>query len=148
MLVNSLIEFYTQDLNKLKSEIELYQTESNLWVTQADIANSAGNLCLHLTGNLNAFIGVGLADSGYVRDRVREFSAKDVSRQELISDIENTIEVVRQGLSTVSDDRLQDEFPIKIWKEPKTIYFTITRLHAHFNYHLGQINYHRRLVDA
>ena len=148
MLVDSLIDLYTQDLNKLSSEISAYTKESNIWVVKPGIANSAGNLCLHLTGNLNAFIGVGLADSGYVRDREREFAAKDVPRDILLEDISKTIEVVRSGLTAVTDDRLLEDFPIMIWKEPKSILFAISRLHAHFSYHLGQINYHRRMIEG
>jgi len=90
---------------------------------------------------------VGLAESGYVRDREREFSAKNVSREELISDIEGTIDMIHKGLSSISEDQLSDSFPIQIWSEPKTNFFALTRLLTHFSYHLGQINYHRRMID-
>jgi len=147
MILDTLLQLYTQDLHKLKSEIEQYQSESNIWEVRDGIANSAGNLCLHLTGNLNAFLGVGLADSGYVRDREREFAAKNVGRDELLSDIEGTIDMVHTALTSITEENLSDLFPIQIWSEPKTIYFALTRLLSHFSYHLGQINYHRRMID-
>ncbi len=147
MIIETLIQLYTQDLNKLKTEIDSYKNEQNIWVIRDGIANSAGNLCLHLTGNLNAFIGVGLADSGYVRDREREFAATYVSRDELLSDIDSTIDVIRTGLNKITDEHLSAEFPIQIWSDKRTTYFTLTRLLTHFSYHLGQINYHRRIID-
>ena len=88
MLIPSLRKLYKRDLNKLKAEIGLYQKEENLWVTDKAIANSAGNLCLHLVGNLNTFIGAVLGNSGYVRNREAEFSLKNIPQQELIKQVE------------------------------------------------------------
>jgi len=63
MIVESLKELFRRDLQKLKQEIELYEKDSNLWKVESSIKNSGGNLCLHLIGNLNTFIGNGLAFS-------------------------------------------------------------------------------------
>ena len=57
MLIETLELLFTRDLNKLRTEIELYKNEANIWKTERSIANSAGNLCLHLVGNLNTYIG-------------------------------------------------------------------------------------------
>ena len=143
----ALIELFERDLNRLKHEIELYQDESALWITDKSILNSAGNLCLHIVGNLKAFIGAGLANNGYVRDRTFEFSGKNVSRTKLYQDIQETIEIVKSGLELLSAEQLSDQFPIKIWKEETGMSFTLIHLYGHLNYHLGQINYHRRLLD-
>ena len=81
MIIETLQKLFTRDLNKLKAEIELYRNENNIWRTDKGIANSAGNLCLHLTGNLNAYIGAELGNTGYIRHRELEFSLKDIPRQ-------------------------------------------------------------------
>lgn len=74
---------FERDHQKLKKEIELYQHEESIWVVNEDIANSGGNLCLHIIGNLNAYIGIGLAKTDYVRKRELEFSMKNVAKPEL-----------------------------------------------------------------
>lgn len=83
MITESLRSLYSRDLNKLKTEIEAYQNEENLWKTDKNIANSAGNLTLHLVGNLNHFIGAQLGNTGYIRHRELEFSLKDIPQAEL-----------------------------------------------------------------
>jgi hypothetical protein len=91
MITESLRSLFNRDLNKLKTEIEAYQKEENLWKIDKNIANSAGNLTLHLVGNINHFIGAQLGNTGYVRHRELEFSLNDVPRAELIEKLEATI---------------------------------------------------------
>ena len=94
MLVETLKILFKRDLNKLKREIQLYQDESKLWHFEKGISNSAGNLCLHLIGNLNTYIGLEIGKTNYVRQRELEFSLKNVPRSELIQNIEETIIIV------------------------------------------------------
>jgi uncharacterized damage-inducible protein DinB len=143
-VLNSLI---TRDLQKLKSEIESYKDESNLWQIENKIANSAGNLCLHLVGNLNAYIGATLGQTGYVRDRDAEFSLKNIPRKELVQKIVDTIAVVNKVLPTLSDETIQKEYPLLVLKEKTTTEYFLIHLATHLGYHLGQVNYHRRLID-
>jgi len=147
MVIPALIELFTRDLSKLKSEIEAYSDESKLWVTGGDIKNSGGNLCLHLTGNLKHFIGAVLGNSGYVREREKEFSIKDVPRSELIKEIEETLDVVTNTLQSLSEEDLKKTFPIDVLRENMPTTFFLIHLTTHLDYHLGQINYHRRLLD-
>jgi uncharacterized damage-inducible protein DinB len=147
MMTESLQSLFTRDLNKLKTEIESYRNEEIIWKTDKHISNSAGNLCLHLVGNLNNYIGATLGNSGYVRNRELEFSLKDVPRTELIQQIESTIEIVNSSLERLSPEDLQKEYPSEpLGYEMTTGYFLI-HLFGHLSYHLGQINYHRRLLD-
>lgn len=148
MLIPILQSLFERDLLRLKTEIELYRDESKLWHIEKGIANSAGNLCLHLIGNLNAFIGAQLGNTGYVRNRELEFSLKDIPRKELLEKIEATIEVVKQSLEKVTDEQLQAEYPIMVFKDKLSTAMFLTHLATHLTYHLGQINYHRRLLDA
>lgn len=147
MLKETLIEIFERDLQKLKTEINLYRDEDNLWLVKDGISNSAGNLCLHLVGNLNHFIGATLGNTGYVRHRDDEFSLKNILRQDLVLNIENCIIIVKETLSKLTPDSLEKDFPLE--KHDKIVSTTHMLVHllGHLSYHLGQINYHRRLLD-
>ena len=147
MIVEAIKELYIRDLNKLKLEIELYKDDAILWKVEHSIKNSGGNLCLHLIGNLKTYIGNGLAQIGYVRQREFEFSGKFVARTKLYEQIDETIQIVRHGLDKIRDEQLTETFPMVVWEEETGMAFTIMHLHAHLNYHLGQINYHRRMLE-
>jgi len=147
MLIESLQTLFNRDLDKLKTEISLYQNENKIWHIEKNIANSAGNLCLHLIGNLNTYIGAQIGRTNYIRNRDLEFSQKDIPRSELISKIEDTILVVNEALNKITEENLHQEYPLLVFeKKTSTLYFLI-HLTTHLAYHLGQINYHRRLLD-
>jgi uncharacterized damage-inducible protein DinB len=147
MLQTILSDLYERDLNKLKQEIEQYSDEADLWKKSGSIPNSAGNLCQHLCGNLRHFIGAVLGNSDYVRDRDSEFTRGDVSRAALIGEIDATLADVKSTLEGLSDDVLASDYPIDVFGKGafKTDWFLV-HLATHFNYHLGQLDYHRRLV--
>lgn len=147
MITETLKSLFNRDLNKLKVEIESYQNESQIWAIDKNISNSAGNLCLHLIGNINTFIGAELGKTGYVRDRPLEFSLKDIPRSELISKIDETILVVNTTLDSLSETDLKAIYPQIVFEKEMTTEFFLVHLATHLAYHLGQINYHRRLLD-
>ena len=147
MLIESLKILFNRDLNKLKTEIESYQNESDIWKVQKGIANSAGNLCLHLVGNLNTYIGAEFGKTGYIRNRALEFSLRDIPKSELIQKIEETIVVVNNALDTISEEELKMEFPLLVFENKTSTEFMLIHLTTHLAYYLGQINYHRRLLD-
>ena len=148
MLVDVLQKLFTRDLNKLKAEIELYRDEKNIWKTDGAIANSAGNLCLHLVGNLNTYIGAEFGKTGYIRQRDLEFSLKDIPREELTRRIEETISIVHQSLNNIRGMDLEQDYPAKVFDYNMSIEYFLVHLSSHFAYHLGQVNYHRRLLDV
>jgi len=147
MIKETLKELFRRDLGKLKQEIAAYKDERHLWMVDKEIANSAGNLCLHLAGNLSAFIGAELGDSGYVRARDLEFSLKDVPRTELLGKIDETLRVVERTLDRMTAVQFYNEYPKQVFGEKMTTEFFLVHLTTHLAYHLGQINYHRRLLD-
>jgi uncharacterized damage-inducible protein DinB len=147
MIIESLQIVFTRYLQQLKEEIALYQQESNLWKIGGQIKNSAGNLCLHLIGNLNTYIGKELGGTNYVRNREAEFALKDVPRAELLRMIEETIIVVNASLGKLDPATLKDEFPVLVWEQKTTTEYLLIHLVAHLGYHLGQISYHRRYFD-
>jgi uncharacterized damage-inducible protein DinB len=147
MSVQTLKIFLQRDLKKLKLEIESYQDEKKIWLTEKRIANSAGNLCLHLVGNLNTYIGAELGKTGYVRNRELEFSQKYIPRMELVEKIDETIQMVETSLDNMKEELLDEQYPTLVLAEKITTGSLLMHLATHLAYHLGQINYHRRLLD-
>jgi Protein of unknown function (DUF1572) len=147
MLVHTLKTVFLRDLEKVKKEIEQYQQEQNIWKTAEGISNSGGNLCLHLVGNLNTYIGAELGKSGYIRHRDLEFSLKDIPRRELLIKIDGTLEVVGSTFDQLTDQQLAEDYPAPVLEGNVTTEFFLVHLAMHLSYHLGQINYHRRLLD-
>lgn len=136
---------FEKDLIRLKLEIEAYINEDKLWIKAEGINNSAGNLCLHILGNLNNYIGAILGNTGYVRNRPAEFSEK-TSKDYLLKFLDETTEMVKQTISNLDSEVLNQTYPDNVFGyEMKTEYFLI-HLVGHLNYHLGQINYHRRIL--
>lgn len=125
----------------------MYAYERNIWIVDKNISNSAGNLALHLIGNLNHFIGATLGNTGYIRERDKEFTDKNISRAKLLSAIDATILVVNNALNNLSDDDFEKNFPLEKHGTIVKTDFMLLHLLAHLEYHLGQINYHRRLVE-
>jgi uncharacterized damage-inducible protein DinB len=146
MLQETLQKLFARDLQKLKLEISLYKNEDNIWLTEKEISNSAGNLCLHLIGNLNHFIGNIFGETNYIRNREHEFSSKNIPQQELIKSIENTIQIVHDSLQKVTTEQLQRDYPLLVFTEKTSTEYFLVHLSTHLAYHLGQINYHRRLL--
>ncbi len=142
----TLGELFARDLDKAIEELKAYTKEEQLWMVKGEIANSGGNLLLHICGNLRHFIGSVLGDSGYIRRREDEFGLKDVKRSEIISELKTTKKMIKEVLSTLESDKLEETFPINVFGNEMTTEFFLMHLYGHLNYHLGQINYHRRLV--
>ena len=147
MITDTLRTLFIRDLNRLYKEVSSYTTEGNLWKIDHEITNSGGNLALHLVGNLNSFISDEIGGSGYVRERDKEFNLKDVPIVELLKMIEDTKDGVDTALEHMDPKLLEKEYPILVFKEPQTYQHFLMHLATHLTYHLGQINYHRRLMD-
>jgi len=147
MVIETLQKIFKRDLEKLKQEIASYRNESNLWKVDKSIANSSGNLCLHLVGNLNTYIGAEIGKTGYVRNRDLEFSLKNIPQVQLMKMIEDTIVIVEDGLSKLNENDLEREYPLLVFKEKTSTGYFLIHLTVHLGYHLGQVNYHRRLLD-
>jgi hypothetical protein len=144
LMTKALTFLFQRDIDRVIEELKLYTNESDIWKIGGDIKNSAGNLALHLAGNLQHFIGADLGRTGYIRDREFEFSGR-VNRDELIKQLETAKQVINDVLPALTPEILQAAFPGKIPLEATTEGFLL-HLYNHFGYHHGQINYHRRLL--
>jgi hypothetical protein len=146
MLIQPYLEFFLRDLDKVKEELSLYTNESDIWIVKGEIQNSAGTLTLHLIGNLKHFIGAQIVSTGYVRNRDQEFSDRNISRDKLISELEEVISIMKEVLPTIKDEDFSLEYPLEMYGAKRNTGYILLSLSTHFCYHLGQINYHRRLV--
>lgn len=147
MIIDTLKTLFNRDLKRLITEIELYNNEADIWQVKGQINNSAGHLCLHLVGNLNTYIGKELGHTGYVRNRELEFSSEPIPRQKLIQYVKNTIEIINQTLNNFDKNLLEAEYPILVFDHKTSTEYMLVHLSTHLAYHLGQINYHRRLIE-
>jgi len=145
-MIQELISIFERDLQKLKQEIHAFSHEENLWRTTGDITNSAGNLVLHLTGNLNYYIGNILGNNGYERDRQAEFESGQIPAHKLLSDIDDLIDIVTETIQKLTDEDLSSAYPEDVFGREMTIFYMLVHLSSHLSYHLGQINYIRRTL--
>lgn len=148
MTNQELAILYERDMHKLIAELELFTTEEKLWEVHGAIKNSCGNLALHIIGNLNFHIGTVLAKTGYVRDREREFAAKNISRSSLTAQLRDLVPMVINTISALPEEALHSPHPIFFDKEHASTGYVLTQLLLHLNYHTGQVNYLRRMIDV
>ncbi|MDX5586013.1 MAG: DUF1572 family protein [Aureibaculum sp.] len=146
-MTTSLIELFIRDLNKLNDEILAYPDEYSLWEVDAMIKNSGGNLAIHIIGNLNHFIGAHLGSTNYIRQRDKEFNDKNVPRELIIDHIKDIKNILNEVLSSLNKEVLSRNYPIEVFGKPMSTEYFLIHLYGHLNYHLGQINYHRRLLS-
>lgn len=137
-----------RDLDGFAAELHGYPDERQIWALPAGFANSTGTLALHAVGNLRHFVGTVLGSTGYVRDREREFSARDVLRSELIAELEVAKREIGAVLETLDPSRADEPFPIAIREYRPTTARMLVHLTSHLAWHLGQADYHRRAVTG
>ena len=145
-VIESLLQLYDRDLQKLEAEIKAYPDEALLWKPIPGTINPGGNLALHLCGNLQNYFGAVLGNSWDKRNPPLEFSAKDVPLSEIIKEIQAAKAAVKKVLLETKDEDFQKIYPEVIFEKPMTKIFFFLHLYGHLNYHLGQINYHSRIV--
>lgn len=146
--VDSIKQILLRDLTSLETEIKAYAKESDIWLLDGSIKNTAGNLTLHICGNLQHFVGAIIGNSGYVRHREEEFDRKNIVRETLLEEIGRTRKAVTQALDRIEDKNLEDIYPLEVFGKPMTFSYFLIHLTGHLMYHLGQINYHRRLLAS
>jgi len=139
-------KLFSRDLQLLRKEIENYEDEANLWLKKGQINNSSGNLALHICGNLKHFIGAVLLEDGYKRDREFEFGAQ-LTRENILSEIDETQSVVSVFFRGAKPTIYDENYPLEVFGFQMSTHYFIVHLHGHLNYHLGQINYHRRILE-
>ncbi len=148
MLLPSIAAILDRDLRALRREVEAYPDDRGLWQEVPGISNVAGTLVLHLSGNIQHYLGARLGGTGYVRDRPAEFARRDVSRPELVREIEAARAAVKAALSGPKPPDPAADFPETVAGTTVATGDYLVHLATHFAYHLGQIDYHRRIVTG
>ncbi|MGE0816281.1 MAG: DinB family protein [Vicinamibacterales bacterium] len=144
---SALAALYARDLARLVRQHDALD-DAHLWQVRPGVTNSAGNLMLHLVGNLREFVGRQLGGVAYARDREREFGARDVARAELGAALRELAAVVPDVLRGMAEERWDETFPQNVLGEPVSNRQFVIHLYGHLNYHLGQIDYLRRVLTG
>jgi uncharacterized damage-inducible protein DinB len=148
MMVDSLHRVLARDTMTLRDELLAYPEEQQIWAVPPGTKNSAGTLVLHLCGNLRHYLGALFGRTGYVRDRDAEFSRRNIPRAELLAECDAALEAITRGFAALSDDELAKPFPDQLGGAQLPTGLALLHLATHLAYHLGQIDYHRRLVTG
>ena len=137
----------TRELKALRREVESYPSDAKLWESAEGITNPGGNLVLHLAGNIQYFVGAVLGGNGYKRYRDAEFGSRDLPKTELLREIDGALAAVETGMSKVNDADLKQPFPEAVGGVTPTTGAFLAHLAVHLGYHLGQVDYHRRIIS-
>lgn len=148
VLRDTVLRLVLRDLAALQREVTAYPDDESLWRVAPGITNSGGTLALHLAGNLRGFIGSVLGGSEYVRDREREFTASGLSRAMVLLELADAQIEVMRALSTLDLARMDAEYPQPLAETHLRTDVFLMHLACHASYHLGQIDYHRRLITG
>jgi uncharacterized damage-inducible protein DinB len=137
---------FSRDLTKLAQQVQAFPDDASLW-KRCGTMNSAGNLVLHLEGNLREYIGRQLGGIAFRRERPLEFSSSGIPASELIQRIEEVKGVVWAPLSELSEETMAATFPENVLGVSISTRQFLIHLNGHLNYHLGQIDTLRRILN-
>ena len=142
-----LSALFARDIARLVRQLDAID-DAHLWRVAPGVTNSAGNLLLHLNGNLREYIGRQIGGVPYQRDRPREFAASGVPREELAAALGELVSLIPTILGRVGEPQWDDTYPEQVLGEPMTNRRFVVHLFAHLSYHLGQIDYLRRMLSG
>ena len=137
-----------RELEGFKRELALFPDDESVWSTLPGVSNSAGNLALHLSGNLQYFIGSVLGHTGYVRNRELEFGQRSGPRENIYAELDAAIAVVRKVLPDLPEAALDADFPEAVMRTKFRTGTFLVHLVAHAGFHLGQAGYLRRILTG
>jgi uncharacterized damage-inducible protein DinB len=146
VVTDDLRAILVRDLRALGREVTAYPSDTALWQAVPGITNTGGTLTLHLVGNIQHFIGTVLGGGAYKRDRDAEFNRRDATRAELAGEVERAIAAVESAMPRVTTAQLAAEYPVEVGGRRLPTSRFLAHLSSHFAYHLGQVDYHRRVV--
>ncbi|HKI95370.1 MAG TPA: DinB family protein [Gemmatimonadales bacterium] len=148
MLTSYILQIMMRDLRTLEREVRAYPDDASLWEAGDGLPNSGGTLAIHLAGNLRHFVGAVLGRSGYVRDRDEEFGARGLTREQVVERLEAAIADLEAAGERVTDDMLEQPYPIALRDMTFATGDFLLHLIAHSGYHIGQVDYHRRALTS
>ena len=137
-----------RELQTFIREIEAFPSDDSVWHTRRGVTNSAGNLALHICGNLQDFVGRVLGGTSYVRNRELEFSQREGTRASIVAELRTTIDVIKATMPEVTDETLAADFPMQLSGKTLNTAAFLVHLAAHLAFHLGQAGYLRRIITG
>jgi len=137
-----------RELQTFIREIEAFPSDDSIWHTRRGVTNSAGNLALHICGNLQDFVGRVLGGRSYVRNREQEFSQREGTRAAIVAELRTTIDVIKATLPEVTDETLAADYPMQLAGKTLNTATFLVHLAAHLAFHLGQAGYLRRIITG
>jgi uncharacterized damage-inducible protein DinB len=146
VVTDDLLAMMVRDLRALGREVAAYPSDAALWQAVPGVTNTGGTLALHLVGNIQHFVGTVLGGGSYQRDRDAEFKRRDATRAELAGEVARAIAAVEGTLPRVTTAQLAAEYPLEVGGRRLPTSRFLTHLVSHLAYHLGQVDYHRRMV--
>jgi hypothetical protein len=142
-VVRSGLRGQFQSIQRRVHELLQPLSTEQLWVRPYAYGNSIGHLMLHLTGNLNYYIGARMADSGYVRHRDEEFTGPDKPKQQVLAEFDAAIEMVVATIGKQSDADWSAAYSA-VRTQMADRFSMILNCAGHADHHLGQILYLQR----
>jgi hypothetical protein len=122
-------------------ELSAPLTNAQFWQKPFPYGNSFGHLVLHLTGNLNYYIGAQIAKTGFVRDRPREFNDPNPpSKDEALKLFDDSVDMVLKTIRAQSPDDWSAEYS-GAGTDAKTRLDMVVICVAHMQHHIGQMIY-------
>lgn len=147
-LASGLAQLFGRDLTRLIQQIDAFPSDDMLWRRPPGITNAAGNLALHIEGNLREYIGRQLGGRPYERIRAREFTSSGLTRQEVKARITALAEVIPNIVDGLSTAQMEAQYPEVVLETPLSTAAFLVHLHGHLNWHVGQIDYLRRVLSG
>jgi uncharacterized damage-inducible protein DinB len=140
-LIAGLTERYSALAAKVR-ELAGQISDEQFWSKPFSFGNSFGHLVLHLTGNLNYYIGAEIGGTGYVRDRPREFTeANRPSKEEALRKFDEAVAVVLRTLSSQSADDWTKNYTAAGESDASNRMTIFLRCATHLHHHVGQMMY-------
>jgi uncharacterized damage-inducible protein DinB len=116
-------------------------SDEQFWAKPFAFGNSFGHLVLHLTGNLNYYIGAQIAGTGYVRDRPLEFSdAARPSKEEVLKKFDQAIEIVIDAINRQTAEDWSREYT-GVGVDACDRFGVLLLCATHLHHHIGQMMY-------
>jgi uncharacterized damage-inducible protein DinB len=147
-LTSILTTQLVRELQGFIREVEAFPSDDSVWHTRRGVTNSAGNLALHVCGNLQDFVGRVLGGTSYVRNREQEFSQREGTRADLVAELRKTIGVIESVVPEFTDEAMSGNYPMQLAGKTVNTAAFLVHLAAHLAFHLGQAGYLRRVITG
>jgi hypothetical protein len=147
-MVDDVRRLLVRELQAFAREVLMFPDDDSLFRTLPGVTNSAGNLALHVCGNLQHFVGAVLGATSYVRNRDFEFRARSGRRADVARQLHETAAVVTKTLGQLSPEALDEPYPQPVADLQLPCRLFLMHLAVHLSFHLGQAGYLRRIVTG